>query len=130
MEYDEFTDRVELLRELETWIKNVRYKRSGSTSIISPRRLGKTVLLERLVNTVFFKPEYHVAPIYFSMGLEKMTLRAFIMQYTDTFFRQYIAYCLQEPLLYKNRSISQKNWWKSKRIMKTLKMHKNTFKNF
>jgi len=25
MEYDEFTDRVELLRELETWIKNVRY---------------------------------------------------------------------------------------------------------
>ena len=71
MEYDEFTDRVELLRELETWIKNIRYKRSGSTSIISPRRMGKTVLLERLVNTVFFKPEYHVAPIYFSMGTEK-----------------------------------------------------------
>ena len=37
MEYEEFTDRVELLRELETWIKNVCYKRSGSTSIISPR---------------------------------------------------------------------------------------------
>jgi hypothetical protein len=109
MEYEEFTDRVELLRELETWIKNVRYKRSGSTSIISPRRLGKTVLLERLVNTVFFKPEYHVAPIYFSMGLEKITLRAFIMQYAETFFRQYIAYCLQDPDLYKNRSISPKN---------------------
>jgi predicted transcriptional regulator len=108
MEYEEFTDRVELLRELETWIKNVRYKRSGSTSIISPRRLGKTVLLERLVNTVFFKPEYHVAPIYFSMGLEKFTLRAFIMQYAETFFRQYIAYCLQDPELYNNRSIPQK----------------------
>ena len=87
MEYEEFTDRVELLRELETWIKNVRYKRSGSTSIISPRRMGKTVLLERLVNTVFFKPEYKVAPIYFGMGIEKVTLRSFIMQYVETFFR-------------------------------------------
>jgi predicted DNA-binding protein YlxM (UPF0122 family) len=108
MEYEEFTDRVELLRELETWIKNVRYKRSGSTSIISPRRLGKTVLLERLVNTVFFKPEYKVAPIFFSMGIEKVTLRAFIMQYVETFFRQYIAYCLQEPELYKASQLSMK----------------------
>jgi predicted transcriptional regulator len=109
MEYDEFTDRVELLRELETWIKNVRYKRSGSTSIISPRRLGKTVLLERLVNTVFFKPEYKVAPIYFSMGLDKFTLRAFIIHYAETFFRQYIAYCLQDPIIYRTGSISLKN---------------------
>jgi predicted transcriptional regulator len=108
MEYDEFTDRVELLRELEAWIKNVRYKRSGSTSIISPRRLGKTVLLERLVNTVFFKPEYHVAPIYFSMGLEKFTLRAFIIHYAETFFRQYIAYCLQDPELYNASQFSMK----------------------
>jgi hypothetical protein len=69
MAYDEFTDCVELLRELETWIKNVRYKRSGSTSIISPRRLGKTVLLERLVNIVFFKPEYKVAPILWADDL-------------------------------------------------------------
>jgi predicted transcriptional regulator len=109
MEYDEFTDRVELLRELETWIKNVRFKRSGSTSIISPRRLGKTVLLERLVNTVFFKPEYKAAPIYFSMGLEKFSLRAFIIHYAETFFRQYIAYCLQDPIIYRTGSISLKN---------------------
>jgi hypothetical protein len=60
LEYEEFTDRVELLRDLENWIKNIRYKRSSSTSIISPRRLGKTVILERLVNTVFFKPQYRV----------------------------------------------------------------------
>ena len=85
LEYDEFTDRVELLRDLESWIKNIRHRRSSSTSIISPRRLGKTVLLERLVNTVFFKPEYKVAPIYFSMGLEKFTLRAFIIHYAETF---------------------------------------------
>jgi len=109
LEYEEFTDRVELLRDLESWIKNIRYRRSGSTSIISPRRLGKTVLLERLVNTVFFKPEYQVAPIYFSIKREKKTLRAFIMQYAETFFRQYIAFCLQDPALYKTGSISMNN---------------------
>jgi hypothetical protein len=130
MEYDEFTDRVELLRELEIWIKNVRYKRSGSTSIISPRRMGKTVLLERLVNTVFFKPEYHVAPIYFSMGTEKMTLRAFIMQYSETFFRQYIAYCLQDPELYKNKSISPKKLVEIETNNEDVKNAQKHFQNF
>jgi predicted transcriptional regulator len=104
VDYEEFTDRIELLRELEAWIKNIRYKRSSSTSIISPRRLGKTVILERLINTVFFKPQYHVAPIYFSMGRDKTTLRSFLLNYATTFFRQYIAYCIQDPDLYLNRS--------------------------
>lgn len=55
--YQEFTDRVEILRELDEWVKNIQRMASSSTAIISPRRLGKTVLLDRLVNTVFFKPE-------------------------------------------------------------------------
>jgi hypothetical protein len=106
MEYEEFSDRVELLRELETWIKNIGQKKSSSTSIISPRRLGKTVLLERLINTVFFKPDYHVAPIFISMGREHFTLRDFLFQYAITFFRQYIAYCLQMPERYQDASIT------------------------
>ena len=53
--YEEFTDRVEILRELETWIKNIQHMTSPSTAIIAPRRMGKTILLDRLVNT--FKPE-------------------------------------------------------------------------
>ena len=106
LEYEEFCDRVELLRELENWIKNISHKKSSSTSILSPRRLGKTVLLERLVNTVFFKPEYHVAPIYFNLGSDKTTLKLFLLNYATTFFRQYIAYCLQEPALYSDSSLT------------------------
>ncbi|ETR69574.1 MAG: hypothetical protein OMM_03850 [Candidatus Magnetoglobus multicellularis str. Araruama] len=106
LEYEEFTDRVELLRDLENWIKNIRYKRSSSTSIISPRRLGKTVILERLVNKVFFKPHYRVAPIYFSLGGEKFTLKDFINHYALTFFRQYISYCLQDAGLYSDEIAS------------------------
>ncbi|MDM8525677.1 hypothetical protein QUF80_20085, partial [Desulfococcaceae bacterium HSG8] len=90
--YEEFTDRVEILRELDGWVKNIQRMASPSTAIISPRRLGKTVLLDRLVNTVFFKPEYRVAPFYFRMKREDTTLRDFLLEYATTFFRQYIAY--------------------------------------
>ncbi|MCP4110538.1 MAG: hypothetical protein GY749_34290 [Desulfobacteraceae bacterium] len=103
--YEEFTDRVEILRKLDTWVKNIQRMASPSTAIISPRRMGKTVLLDRLVNTVFFKPEYRVAPFYFRMRREDRTLREFLLEYATTFFRQYIAYCHQEPLLYSDSSI-------------------------
>ncbi|MCP4348266.1 MAG: hypothetical protein GY795_22490, partial [Desulfobacterales bacterium] len=101
--YEEFTDRVEILRELDAWVKNIQRMASPSTAIISPRRMGKTVLLDRLVNTVFFKPEYRVAPFYFRMKREETTLREFLLLYATTFFRQYIAYCLQDPVLYHDR---------------------------
>ncbi|MDM8536536.1 hypothetical protein QUF70_07280 [Desulfobacterales bacterium HSG17] len=100
--YEEFTDRVEILRELDAWVKNIQRMASPSTAIIAPRRMGKIVLLDRLVNTVFFKPEYRVAPFYFRMKREEITLREFLMIYATTFFRQYIAYCHQDPILFKN----------------------------
>jgi len=103
---DEFTDRVELLRELDQWIKAISRMGSSSTALIAPRRIGKTVLLDRLVNTVFFKPEYQVAPFYFKMKREKMTLKQFLLVYATAFFRQYLAYCEQDAALFNNKAIS------------------------
>ena len=103
--YEEFTDRVEILREFDLWVKNIQRMVSPSTALISPRRMGKTVLLDRLVNTVFFKPEYRVAPFYFPMKQEKTTLHEFLLLYATTFFRQYIAYCQQDAVLYKDTQI-------------------------
>jgi len=102
---DEFTDRVELLRELEQWVKAISRMGSWSTALMAPRRIGKTVLLDRLVNTVFFKPEYQVAPFYFKMTRERRTLKEFLLEYATTFFRQYIAYCEQDPDLFRNKNM-------------------------
>ncbi len=99
---DEFTDRIELLRELEQWVQAVARMGSGSTALIAPRRTGKTVLLDRLVNTVFFKPEYQVAPFYLKMAPQKRTLKKFLLEYATTFFRQYLAYCEQDAALFNN----------------------------
>jgi predicted transcriptional regulator len=107
--YEEFTDRVEILRELTDWVKNIQRMTAPSTAIISPRRMGKTVLLDRLVNTVFFKPEFRVAPFYFRIKREDATLRDFLLEYATTFFRQFIAYCHQDPTLYQNKRIKLKN---------------------
>ena len=107
--YEEFTDRVEILRELDNWVKRIQIMGSPSTAIISPRRMGKTVLLDRLVNTVFFKPEYKVAPFYFRMKREDLTLRYFLLEYATTFFRQFIGYCHQDPELYRDRGITMEN---------------------
>ncbi|KPA14570.1 ATPase domain protein, prokaryote domain protein, partial [Candidatus Magnetomorum sp. HK-1] len=98
--YDEFTDRVEILRELTDWVKNIQRMAAPSTAIIAPRRMGKTVLLDRLVNTVFYQPENRVAPFYMRIKREETTLREFLLEYATTFFRQFIAYCDQDPLLY------------------------------
>lgn len=104
--YEEFTGRVEILRDLDKWVRDIQRMASPSTAIISPRRMGKTVLLDRLVNTVFFKPEYKVAPFYFFMKREVITLRKFLLQYATTFYRQYIAYCLQDAALYADNAIN------------------------
>jgi predicted transcriptional regulator len=102
---DEFTDRVELLRELDQWVKAIGRMGSTSTALMAPRRIGKTVLLDRLVNTVFFKPEYQVAPFYLKMTREKRTLKEFLLEYATTFFRQYLAYCEQDPVLFRNQNL-------------------------
>jgi predicted AAA+ superfamily ATPase len=102
---DEFTDRVELLRELEHWVAAIQRMAASSTALIAPRRIGKTVFLDRLVNTVFFKPEYKVAPFYFKMTREKRTLRKFLLEYATTFYRQYVAYCEQDPVLFRNTNV-------------------------
>ncbi|HHY47910.1 MAG TPA: restriction endonuclease [Firmicutes bacterium] len=110
---EEFTDRVEILRELEDWYRNIKRRISSSLALISPRRMGKTALLDRLVNTVFFK-DYDVAPFYFKMKREETTLRKFLLEYYTTFFRQYIAYILKDPALYGDRGMKLRDLLKLK----------------
>lgn len=80
-----FTNRNFELAFFEDWFKNIAEERSKSQALISPRRLGKTALLERLVNKVFLN-EYDVAPFYYSREREVTTLRQFILHYATTFF--------------------------------------------
>ncbi len=106
---EEFTGRDKELRKLDNWVKKIQRRGATSISIIAPRRMGKSVLLDRLVNTVFFKPEYNTAPFYIRIRREDVTLHSFLLEYATTFFRQYIAYCLQDPILYRQPQVTLVN---------------------
>ncbi len=111
---EEFTGRRNELHYYEDWIKNIGRGTSESTALIAPRRIGKTVLLDKLVNIVFSRPEYKVAPFYFKVTREEISLRRFLLEYATTFFRQYIAYCLEDPFLYRDRGVKLKGLLKIK----------------
>ncbi|QTA78884.1 NTP hydrolase p-loop-containing [Desulfonema limicola] len=128
--WEEFTGRVEILRELDSWIKNIQRRASPSTALIAPRRMGKTVLLDRLVNTVFFKPEYKVAPFYFKVKREHTTLRKFLLEYATTFFRQYLAYCVQDPFMYLNAEIKLEELLECPSEHKAVTLAKDFIKSF
>ncbi len=106
--HEEFTGRDKELRKLDSWVKRIQRRGATSISIIAPRRMGKSVLLDRLVNTIFFKPEYNVVPFYIRIERKDVTLHKFLLTYATTFFRQYIAYCLQDPLLYRQHRLDLK----------------------
>jgi len=127
--YEEFTDRVELLRELDAWVKDISRMGSSSTSIISPRRLGKTSLLDRLVNTVFFK-DYNVAVFYYKMRREEMTLRKFLLEFATTFYRQYIAYCVKDPAMFKNTNYDLNSLLEVQSDHKAIPLVKDSIKFF
>lgn len=101
----EFTDRVEILLELEDWYKNIADGISSSLAFLAPRRMGKTAVLDRLVNTIFTN-DYNVAPFYFKIERKITTLRTFLWSYYSTFFRQAVAYLLQDPILYRRDDLN------------------------
>ncbi|MFQ6056713.1 MAG: hypothetical protein ACE5J3_12110, partial [Methanosarcinales archaeon] len=53
VEREVFTDREEVLKELWDWALGIPDYRSKSIALISPRRYGKTAILQRLYNELF-----------------------------------------------------------------------------
>ncbi len=53
--YKGFTDRVEILRELDAWVKNIQRMAASNTAIIAPQRMGKPFCWTGKVITVAFR---------------------------------------------------------------------------
>lgn len=53
----------DILHYLEEWFKNIANRRSRSKALISPRRMGKSAVLDRFVNLMFWR-DYGVVPFY------------------------------------------------------------------
>ncbi|NPV54956.1 MAG: hypothetical protein HPY71_15825 [Firmicutes bacterium] len=99
---EEFIDRDDILRYLEEWFRNIASRRSRSKALISPRRMGKTAVLDRLVNVMFWR-DYGVVPFYFKVKREETTLREFTEEYIEAFFQYFMGYILKDPSIVINK---------------------------
>jgi len=98
-----FTDREEELGFLMGWVRGVAEKWEKSIALVSPRRYGKTAILERFYNRLFVEQD-EVVPFYVSFAefgseeeeREQLSLRRFMYIYLHALVSQYVAFHLRD----------------------------------
>jgi hypothetical protein len=88
---DLFTGRKKELAYFLKWIDDIKERKSNSTAILSRRKVGKTALLERLFNIVYYK-NAGVIPFYFEIKERKVWIVDFCIDFCLTFIYQYVAF--------------------------------------
>ena len=96
VERDVFTDREEVLEKLWEWAMRIPKGVAGSIALLSQRRMGKTAVLERLYNRLFWEQEAFV-PIFYRVERENKLWREFAEEYYANFLAQYTAFKLKDP---------------------------------
>jgi len=86
-----FTGRKKELAYFLNWTDEIKRENSRSTAIVSRRKTGKTVLLERLYNMVFERND-KVVPFYFEIRQTDQWLGDFAAKFFLSFVYQYMAF--------------------------------------
>ncbi|MCX6584890.1 MAG: hypothetical protein NT166_32355 [Candidatus Aminicenantes bacterium] len=86
-----FVGRKKELEFFLEWINGIKMKKSMSTALLARRKMGKTAILERLFNIIFFKND-GVIPFYYEIKETKMWALSFYQSFFLTFIYQYIAF--------------------------------------
>jgi len=92
-----FTNREELLEHLKFRALNTRFQRTTSFALLGHRRVGKTEVLKRLYNTLFWEQD-EVVPIYISYDDLSRQAAQFAEEYFFSFLRQYVAFKENDPV--------------------------------
>jgi len=97
---DIFTDREREMDALMDWADRVARKFGRSQGLVSHRRHGKTAIMERFYNRLFWE-RTDVMPFYFELhdGIHKIWMKTLAEQYLYSFLQQYLAYRTQDALL-------------------------------
>ncbi|MEM7533786.1 MAG: hypothetical protein AAF639_16495, partial [Chloroflexota bacterium] len=95
-----FTDREREMAELMKWVNRVGKKAGRSRALVSHRRYGKTALMERLYNQLFWGRK-DIMPFYFELhdGIYKIWIKELAGTYFYSFVRQYLAYRTRDARL-------------------------------
>jgi hypothetical protein len=91
-----FTGRKEELAFFLKWIDDIKQEKSQSTALLARRKMGKTAIMERLFNIVFFKNN-GIIPFYYEIKEKDVWVVDFCQDFFLTFIYQYIAFKSRKP---------------------------------
>ena len=114
---DEFVGRREELAYLRRIIGRAPQRRAYSIALIARKGMGKTALMQRFFNLLFFDREFGVAPIYLSLAeyrperradriIPKLTIRQFCELYLSTYVRHLLAYRTEDVELVRRKRLT------------------------
>ncbi len=86
-----FTGRKEELTYFLKWINDIKERKSQSTALLARRKMGKTALMERLFNIIYFKND-GIIPFYYEIKEKDVWVVDFCQDFFLAFIYQYIAF--------------------------------------
>ncbi|MBI4531700.1 MAG: restriction endonuclease [Candidatus Latescibacteria bacterium] len=95
---DLFTDREDLLVRLKREALDTPLYRTTSMALLGHRRVGKTEVLKRIYNWLFWEQD-KVVPIYITYEVLSHESQKYAEQYLSGFLRQYIAFKRKDPTI-------------------------------
>ena len=100
-----FTGRNKEMAFFLKWINDIKSEKSQSTAMLARRKMGKTAIMQRLFNIIYYKND-GIIPFYYEIKETKMWIVDFCKDFFLSFIYQYIAFKSRKPeyLLPENKS--------------------------
>ncbi|RLC11438.1 MAG: hypothetical protein DRI57_18950, partial [Deltaproteobacteria bacterium] len=86
-----FVGRVRELEFLYRWADNVRKKLSRSIAFLGRRKIGKSLILERLYN-ILYSEQKGLIPFYYEFAEGRRSAKEFYIDFTIRFYMQVVGY--------------------------------------
>ena len=93
---DLFTGRKQFMDNFEHWVYIVRKGLGKSRALLSRRKKGKTVFMQRLYNIVWSQND-KVVPFFFEIKEKEVSLGKFAEDFLCSFLSQYYAFFSRKP---------------------------------
>jgi hypothetical protein len=110
-----YTDRQEHIDYLHNAAIEAIGRRTMSTVLLGQRRMGKTEIFKRVVNTLFFgqdnykKGDSSVVPVYYSFRDTVIDRWMFATEYVENFLRWYTAFRIHDPFILSAHKVKYKD---------------------
>src|SRR6056297_2489215 len=88
---EDFTGRVREMKYLYNWAQGIKDKRSRTLAFLGRRKIGKSLMLERLYNLIYSENQ-GLIPFYYEFKEGEITAKEFAEDFITKFYMQVVGY--------------------------------------